>query len=142
MSIDFGRRRCGIAVTDPMRIVANGLAAVPTGELISYIKGYMAQEQVDAIIVGLPTTLRGEPSESMRYLTPVINRLKKEVAPVPVEFFDERFTSTLAHRAMLDGGLKKMARRDRGLVDETAATLILNDYLQSRAYGSSDFFAK
>lgn len=142
LSIDFGRRRCGIAVTDPMRIVANGLAAVPTGELISYIKGYMAQEQVDAIIVGLPTTLRGEPSESMRYLTPVINRLKKEVAPVPVEFFDERFTSTLAHRAMLDGGLKKMARRDRGLVDETAATLILNDYLQSRAYGSSDFFAK
>ena len=133
LSIDFGRRRCGIAVTDPMRIVANGLAAVPTGELISYIKGYMAQEQVDAIIVGLPTTLRGEPSESMRYLTPVINRLKKEVAPVPVEFFDERFTSTLAHRAMLDGGLKKMARRDRGLVDETAATLILNDYLQSRA---------
>lgn len=125
-----------------MRIVANGLAAVPTGELITYIKGYMAQEQVDAIIVGLPTTLRGEPSESMRYLTPVINRLKKEVAPVPVEFFDERFTSTLAHRAMLDGGLKKMARRDRGLVDETAATLILNDYLQSRAYGSSDFFAK
>lgn len=142
LSIDFGRRRCGIAVTDPMRIVANGLAAVPTGELITYIKGYMAQEQVDAIIVGLPTTLRGEPSESMRYLTPVINRLKKEVAPVPVEFFDERFTSTLAHRAMLDGGLKKMARRDRGLVDETAATLILNDYLQSRAYGSSDFFAK
>ena len=102
----------------------------------------MARETVDAVIVGLPTTLRGEPSESMRYLTPVINRLKKEIAPVPVEFFDERFTSTLAHRAMLDGGLKKMARRDRGTVDETAATLILNDYIQSRAYGESDLNLK
>ena len=138
LSIDFGRRRCGIAVTDPLRIVANGLKTVATGELIDFVKTYIAAEGVDAVIVGLPTTLRGEPSESMRYLTPVINRLKKEIAPVPVEFYDERFTSTLAHRAMLDGGLKKMARRNRELVDETAATLILNDYLQSRSYGDSD----
>ncbi|MDE6300706.1 MAG: Holliday junction resolvase RuvX [Muribaculaceae bacterium] len=137
LSIDFGRRRCGIAVTDPMRIVANGLTTVPTGELISFIKSYIKTETVDAIIVGLPTTMRGEPSDSMRYLTPVINRLKKEVTPLPVEFYDERFTSTLAHRAMLDGGLKKMARRNREIVDETAATLILNDYLQSRSYADS-----
>ncbi len=120
-----------------MRIVANGLTTVPTGELISFIKSYIKTETVDAIIVGLPTTMRGEPSDSMRYLTPVINRLKKEVTPLPVEFYDERFTSTLAHRAMLDGGLKKMARRNREIVDETAATLILNDYLQSRSYADS-----
>lgn len=138
LSIDFGRRRCGIAVTDSLRIVANGLKTVLTCDLIAFVKDYMQKEAVDAVIVGKPTTLRGEPSESMRYLTPVINRLKKEISPVPVIFYDERFTSTLAHKAMIDGGLGKMARRDREIVDETAATLILNDYLQSRVYADSD----
>ncbi len=105
-----------------------------THTLIDYVKRYVAAEPVDRIIVGLPTTLRGEPSESMRYLTPVINRLRKEIAPLPVEFYDERFTSTLAHRAMLDGGMKKMDRRNREIVDEISATILLNDYLQSKAY--------
>lgn len=132
MSIDFGRKRCGIAVTDSLRIVANGLCTVATGELITFVRGYIASEGVDAIVVGHPTTLRGEPSESMRYLTPVINRLRKEIAPIPIEFYDERFTSVLAHRAMIDGGLKKMARRDKALVDEISAAILLNDYLQSR----------
>ncbi|MGN0210194.1 MAG: Holliday junction resolvase RuvX [Muribaculaceae bacterium] len=134
LSIDFGRKRCGIAVTDTLRIVANGLSTVATHTLIDYVKRYVAAEPVDCIIVGLPTTLRGEPSESMRYLTPVINRLRKEIAPLPVEFYDERFTSTLAHRAMLDGGMKKMDRRNREIVDEISATILLNDYLQSKAY--------
>lgn len=134
LSIDFGRKRCGIAVTDTLRIVANGLSTVATHTLIDYVKRYVATEPVDRIIVGLPTTLRGEPSESMRYLTPVINRLRKEIAPLPVEFYDERFTSTLAHRAMLDGGMKKMDRRNREIVDEISATILLNDYLQSKAY--------
>ena len=87
LAIDFGRRRCGIAVTDPLRIVANGLTTVLTPQLIEFVKNYMQSEQVDAVIVGEPTTLRGNPSESMRFLTPVINRLKKEIAPVPVVFF-------------------------------------------------------
>ena len=134
LSIDFGRKRCDIAVTDTLRIVANGLSTVATHTLIDYVKRYVAAEPVDRIIVGLPTTLRGEPSESMRYLTPVINRLRKEIAPLPVEFYDERFTSTLAHRAMLDGGMKKMDRRNREIVDEISATILLNDYLQSKAY--------
>ena len=134
LSIDFGRKRCGIAVTDTLRIVSNGLSTVATHTLIDYVKRYVAAEPVDRIIVGLPTTLRGEPSESMRYLTPVINRLRKEIAPLPVEFYDERFTSTLAHRAMLDGGMKKMDRRNREIVDEISATILLNDYLQSKAY--------
>lgn len=134
LSIDFGRKRCGIAVTDTLRIVANGLSTVATHTLIDYVKRYVAAEPVDRIIVGLPTTLRGEPSESMRYLTPVINRLRKEIAPLPVEFYDERFTSTLAHRAMLDSGMKKMDRRNREIVDEISATILLNDYLQSKAY--------
>lgn len=132
LSIDFGRKRCGIAVTDPLRIVANGLATVPTSTLIDFIKKYIAAEPVDKIIVGHPTTLRGEPSESMRYLTPVINRLKKEVSPMEVAFFDERFTSAIAHRAMIEGGMKKMDRRDKAIVDEISATILLNDFLQSR----------
>lgn len=131
LSIDFGRKRCGIAVTDIQRIVANGLTTVATGELIPFVKSYIAREPVDRIIVGHPTTLRGEPSDSMRYLTPVINRLKKEVAPLEVVFYDERFTSVLAHKAMLDGGMKKMDRRDKSIVDEISAAIILNDYLQS-----------
>lgn len=132
MSIDFGRKRCGIAVTDPLRIVANGLTTVPTGTLIEFVKGYMARETVDRIVVGLPTTLRGEPSDSMRYLTPVINKLKKEIAPTEVVFYDERFTSAIAHKAMIDGGMKKMDRRNKEIVDEISATILLNDFLQSR----------
>lgn len=134
LSIDFGRKRCGIAVTDTLRIVATGLTTVPTAQLIDFVKRYIVAEPVDRIIIGLPTTLRGEPSDSMRYLTPVINRLRKEIAPLPIEFYDERFTSTLAHRAMLDGGMKKMDRRNRAIVDEISATILLNDYLQSKAY--------
>lgn len=134
LSIDFGRKRCGIAATDTLRIVANGICTVPTAELTAWVKTYMAREPVDRIVVGLPVTLRGEPSESQRWLRPAIGRLAREVAPVPVEFFDERFTSALAHKAMLDGGLRRMARRDKALVDEISATIILNDYLQSRQY--------
>lgn len=135
MSIDFGRRRCGIAATDPLRIVANGVATVPTAGVIDFVKRYVATEGVDLVVVGYPTTMRGEPSESVRYMTPVINRLKKEIAPVRVVFYDERFTSVLAHRSMIDGGMKKMDRRDKAVVDEISATIILNDFLQSRAYG-------
>lgn len=134
LSIDFGRKRCGLAVTDPLRIVASGLGTVATNTLIDFVKAYMSRESVDRIIVGLPTTLRGEPSESMRFLTPVINRLKKEIAPIEVEFYDERFTSVLAHRAMIDGGMKKSDRQNKAIVDEISATILLNEYLQSRQY--------
>lgn len=138
LSIDFGRKRCGIAVTDPLRIVATGLTTVDTAQLSAFVRRYLATEGADAIVVGLPTTVKGEPSESMRWLRPAIGRLSKEIGPdVPVVFFDERFTSVLAHRAMLDGGMKKMARRDKAAVDEISATIILNDYLQSRAYAES-----
>lgn len=135
MSIDFGRKRCGIAVTDPLRIIANGLTTVATHTLNDFVKGYIARESVDRIVVGLPTTLRGEPSESMRYLTPAINRLRNALGSdgPQIVFYDERFTSVLAHRAMIDGGMKKMQRRDKAIVDEISATILLNDYLQSTA---------
>ena len=131
LSIDYGRKRCGIAVTDTARIIASGLTTVQTCTLEKFLSDYMATETVDRIIVGLPTTMRGEPSESMRYITPAVNRLKKLFPNTPIEFFDERFTSVLAHRSMLDSGMKKSDRRDKAVVDEISATIILNDYLQS-----------
>lgn len=134
MSIDYGRKRCGIAVTDPMCIVANGLATVATHQLLDFVKGYVKREPVDAIVVGMPTTMSGQPSESMRYITPGINRLKKELPDIPIIFWDERFTSVLAHRAMLDSGMKKTDRQNKAIVDEISATIILNDYLQSKSY--------
>lgn len=136
LSIDFGRKRCGIAVTDTLQLAANGLTTVATAELAEFVTSYINKEPVEAVIVGKPTTMRGEPSESMRYLTPVINRLSKLIAPVPVIFYDERFTSVLAHRAMIDGGMRKMARRDKAMVDEISASIILNDYLQSKTYNA------
>ena len=137
MAIDYGRRRCGIAVTDSLRIVATGLTTVQTAQLIDFVKKYAQSEPLDGIIVGLPRTVKGEMSESMNYITPGINRLKKELPGIPVVFFDERFTSVLAHRSMIDSGMKKMQRRDKAVVDEIAATIILNDYLQSKTYNDN-----
>ncbi len=132
LGIDFGRKRCGIAVTDPLRLVANPLETVPTAQLADFVCAYLRKEGADAVIVGRPRQLDGADSESMRYLTPAINRLRKLIDPVPVIFFDERFTSVLAHKAMLDGGMKKSDRRDKAVVDRISASIILNDYLSSR----------
>ncbi|MDE6535745.1 MAG: Holliday junction resolvase RuvX [Muribaculaceae bacterium] len=132
LAIDYGRRRCGLAVTDELRLVGSPLETVETSGLLDFIKRYIARNKVDIIIIGEPTTLRGEPSESARYIEGFIPRLRA-ILPEGMEIarYDERFTSTLAHRAMIDGGLGRMARRDKALVDRTAATIILNDYLQS-----------
>ena len=132
LGIDYGRKRTGIAVTDPLQIIAGYLATVPTHTLMQFIKDYMTREQVELIVIGQPTQLNGQPSESMRYITPFVNRLRHELPAVPVVMYDERFTSTIAHQAMIDGGMKKSDRRDKARVDAIAATIILNDYLQSR----------
>lgn len=131
LAIDFGRKRCGIAVTDALRIVANPLETVRTCDLSAFVKAYITREDVERVVVGLPRQMNGEESESMRYLRPAIARLAKEISPVPVVFYDERFTSVLAHRAMIDGGMSKMARRDKSVVDRISAAIILNDYLSS-----------
>lgn len=133
LAIDYGRKRCGIAVTDTLRICANGLTTVRSCDLLQFLKDYCAREQVEKIIVGLPKQMDGSPSESSRYIEPFLKQLRKEMPDMPVERYDERFTSTLAHRAMIDGGLRRMARRDKELVDEIAATIILNDYLNARS---------
>lgn len=132
LSIDYGRKRCGIAVTDVLQIVATGLTTVATHTLVDFVKNYVEKEEVDRIVVGLPTTMRGEQSESMKYIVPGINRLKKVLPEMDIVFFDERFTSVLAHKSMLESGMKKSDRRDKAVVDEISATIILNDYLQSK----------
>lgn len=132
MAIDYGRKRCGIAVTDPMQIVANGLTTVAAHDVIPFVKGYVAREPVERIVAGYPTTMRGEESESMRYIRPAVESLRRELPDIPVEFSDERFTSVLAHRAMLSGGMKKKDRQNKAVVDEISATILLNDYLTNR----------
>lgn len=134
LAIDYGRKRCGIAVTDPLKIIANGLETVATHKLMDFLKEYTSREQVELIVIGQPTQLNGQPSESMRYITPFIDRLKKEMPNMPIEMVDERFTSSIAHQAMIDGGMKKSDRRDKARVDTIAASIILNDYLQSKHF--------
>jgi len=131
MSIDYGKKRTGLAVTDPMQIIAGGLATVATSELLSYLQSYIAHEQVERIIIGEPKQTDGSPSENMKRITPFVNRWRKLHPDVPIEFYDERFTSVLAHRAMIDGGLRKKARQNKALVDEISATIILQGYLES-----------
>lgn len=132
LSIDYGRKRCGVAVTDSLRIAANGLPTLPTAGLMDFLKDYCPREGVDLIVVGLPRTLRGEDSESARYIEPFLRRLAKEMPDMPVERFDERFTSALALQAMIAGGVSKSDRRKKELHDKTAAVIILTDWLNSR----------
>ena len=132
LSIDYGKKRTGIAVTDPLQIIAGGLATVSTSELFDWLKAYLSKEQVERIIIGEPRQPNGQPSENLARVQQFVNRWRKAVPDVPIEFFDERFTSVLAHQAMLDGGLKKKARQDKALVDEISATIILQGYLRSR----------
>ena len=132
LSIDYGKKRTGIAVTDPLQIIAGGLATVSTSELFDWLKAYLAKESVERIIIGEPRQPNGQPSENLQRVQQFVNRWRKAVPEVPIDYFDERFTSVLAHQAMIDGGLKKKARQDKGLVDEISATIILEDYLRSR----------
>ena len=132
LSIDYGRKRTGLAVTDPLQLIAGGLATVATSELFDWLQAYIAREQVERIVIGEPRQPNGQPSENLARVQQFVNRWRKAVPAVPIEYYDERFTSVLAHQAMLDGGLKKKARQDKALVDEISATIILEDYLRSR----------
>lgn len=131
LAIDYGKKRVGLAVTDPLKIIAGGLTTVEASQTIDFLKKYTAQNVVELIVVGLPKTVKNTPSESMNYIRPFVGRLKKELPDIPVTFYDERFTSVLAHKTMLDAGLKKKDRANKALVDEISATIILQDYLIS-----------
>ena len=132
LSIDYGRKRTGLAVTDPLQIIAGGLATVSTSELFEWLQAYVAREQVERIVIGEPRQPNGQPSENLARVQQFVNRWRKAVPAVPIDYYDERFTSVLAHQAMIDGGLKKKARQDKALVDEISATIILEDYLRSK----------
>lgn len=132
LSIDYGKKRTGLAVTDPLQIIANGLATVPTSELFDYLKKYTSQEQVERIVIGRPTQPNGQPSENLVRVEQFVNRWRKAMPEIPIEYYDERFTSVLAHQAILDSGIGKKARREnKGLVDEISATIILQDWMRA-----------
>lgn len=132
LSIDYGKKRTGLAVTDPLQIIANGLATVSTSELFDYLKKYTSQEQVERIVIGRPTQPNGQPSENLVRVEQFVNRWRKAIPEIPIEYYDERFTSVLAHQAILDSGIGKKARREnKGLVDEISATIILQDWMRA-----------
>lgn len=133
LSIDYGKKRTGLAVTDPLRIIASGLATVATSELFDYLTAYVQREGVESIVIGKPTQPNGQPSENLARVEQFVNRWRKAMPDVPIDYYDERFTSVLAHQAILEGGVKKKTRRkNKGLVDEISATIILQDYLRSK----------
>lgn len=133
LSIDYGRKRTGLAVTDPQQIIANGLTTVPTHQLEQFLADYFMKEEVACVVVGLPKQMNGEMSESWKYIEPFLNRFRKLFPDKPIEMVDERFTSVLAQQTILDSGVgKKRRREDKGMVDEISATIILQSYLESK----------
>ncbi len=132
LSLDYGRKRTGVAVTDTLQLIANGLTTVPSAELLKFVTDYTQREPVERIVMGLPTQTNGEASENQQRVRAFADRLHRALPHIPVEFFDERFTSVLAHRTMIDGGLRKKARQDKALVDEISATIILQSWMEAR----------
>ncbi len=132
MAIDYGKKRTGIAVTDPLQLIANGLTTVPTQSAMDFVASYARRERVERIVVGRPRQADGKDSENMGRISPFVRSLRERLPEIAVEFFDERYTSVLAHRAMLQGGLRKKARRNKALVDEISATIILQGWMESR----------
>lgn len=133
LAIDYGTRRTGLAVSDPLRIIAGALATVETKQLERYLADYFAKNDVDIIVLGKPTQMNGSPSQTMRYIEPLAGRLRHAYPDKEVVLYDERFTSVLAHRTMLESGIGLRARRDKALVDRISATIILQSYMESAA---------
>ena len=131
LAIDYGTKRTGLAVTDPLRIIAGALATVETKQLERYLADYFAKNDVDIIVLGKPTQMSGAPSETMRFIEPLAGRLRHAYPDKQVVLYDERFTSVLAHRTMLESGIGREARRDKALVDRISATIILQSYMDS-----------
>lgn len=133
LAIDYGKKRTGLAVTDPLRIIANGLATISTSDIFDYLTQYVAKESVDQLVIGKPIQPNGQPSENLARVENFVNRWRKLHPEIPIDYYDERFTSVIAHQAMIAGGVKKKTRReDKGLVDEISATIILQDYMRSK----------
>jgi len=132
LAIDYGKKRSGLAVSDNLQLIANGLTTVPTFQLLEFIQNYIRKEPVEIIIIGEPKQMDNSDSENMARVRKFVELLGKKIPDIPVKFVDERFTSVLAQRAMIEGGLKKKSRQDKALVDEISATIILQSYLESK----------
>jgi len=131
VALDYGKKRTGIAVTDQLQLIASGLTTVATSNLIDFLKGYVQEEKVAQFVVGEPRQMDNTPSESEALIAPFLVRLKKDFPKIPIARHDERFTSKLAVRSMVEGGMKKKQRRNKALIDEISATIILQDYLNT-----------
>jgi len=131
LSIDYGKKRTGLAVTDPLQIIAGGLATVQTAALFDFLQDYIKKEPVELIVIGEPKQPDGAPSENHARVMQFVSRWRKAKTDIPIILYDERYTSVLAHQAMIDGGLRRKARQNKALVDEISATIILQDYLES-----------
>lgn len=136
LCIDYGLKRCGLAVTDPERIISTALATVEAHTLVDFLRAYISREVVDTIVVGLPRNLDGSDTDATQPVRHFAGRLRRAFPGIPVVFADEQYSSVMAARALSEMGLGRKRRRDKGLIDRTAATLILQDYLQSRSGGS------
>jgi putative Holliday junction resolvase len=134
LALDIGRKRTGVAVTDPLRIIANGINTIPTHTVIDFLSEYFSKESVDTIVIGYPRQLNNQLSEAVTYIQPVINRIKKVFPNMIVELVDERFTSKIAFQTMIDGGVKKKDRQNKALVDTISATIILQSYMEGRNF--------
>ena len=134
VAIVDGRKRTGIAVTDTLQLIANGLTTVSSAELVKFLVDYSQKEPVDLFVVGQPKQLNNAPSENMQYVEAFVKHLKRTLPQIPIEYYDERFTSVLAQKAILDAGLKKKKRQEKGLVDEVSAVIILQSYLENKKF--------
>lgn len=132
LAIDYGQKRCGIAVTDELAMIANALETVSAKDLIDYLKIYTSKEDVSLFVIGEPKQMNNQPSDSARFINPFIGRLRMAFPNIPIERMDERFTSRMAFQSMIDAGLGKKARRNKDLVDSISATLILQSYLETK----------
>lgn len=134
MAVDYGTKRVGIAVTDESRIIATGLATVPSHEIFSFLTGYLSREKVDVIVVGEPRQMNNKPSEALKFVIPFVNKLKKQFPDIEIDMMDERFTSKMAFQTMIASGLRKKDRQNKGLVDRISATIILQSYLEYQSH--------
>ena len=132
LALDFGKKRTGVAVTDPLQIIASGLATVETKQLLVFLKDYISKEEVDIFVVGLPKQMNNQPSESEHLIQPFIKKLKNTFPNIHIKREDERFTSKLAFQSMIDSGMKKKQRQNKATIDEISATLILQSFLNRK----------
>jgi len=136
LAIDYGRKRVGLAVSDPLRIIANKLTTIPTHTVWDFLQTYLADEQVDEVVIGYPLQMNNTASEAVVYINPFIKKFRQKYPGMKLELLDERFTSKMAERTMLEGGLKKMARRNKEMVDAISATIILQSYMERQRFGN------